>query len=73
VEEVLSAKRRATPETTAGVVAFGVLTFVEPALESLADTELMMWFAALDRQFLNEAKVRAGFCFANRNYSSSAF
>jgi hypothetical protein len=59
VEEVLATKRRGAPEAAPGGAAFAVLSFVEPALESLSDTELMDWFGALDTQFRGEAEVRA--------------
>jgi len=63
VEEVLAAKRRETPEAAPGGVAFAVLSFVEPVLGSLSDTELMNWFGALDTQFRGEAEVRAWLLF----------
>ena len=63
VEEVLAAKRRDAPEAAPGGVAFAVLSFVEPVLGSLSDTELLNWFGALDTEFRGEVEVRAWLLF----------
>jgi tetratricopeptide (TPR) repeat protein len=59
VEEISFAKRAETPGADLGSAAFALFGFLEPALASSSDTELIQFFVALETQFIGAPEVRA--------------
>jgi hypothetical protein len=62
-QDLFAARIKETPTATEAAAAFVAFTFIEPAMQSLSDSELVECFAALERKFNSKPHVRAWMLF----------